>query len=207
VLAVLRVHRIPFSTNVERVALAAGLKGLEVEWVDHPAGDRRAVVELSGQDLVPVLETPDGDVLTDSPRILRWLEERHPEPPLLPADPAARRAVEAFCDWFNHVWKIAPNAIDAHRRAGRPDDAQVAGWAEQLRAAQRYVEALLAGRDFLLGAEVSLADVTAAPFLRFTTSGDPDDDDLFHGVLLELLPGDLPRMAAWIDRMAALPRA
>ena len=36
----MRVHRIPFSTNVERVALAAAHKGLAIEWVDHDPGDR-----------------------------------------------------------------------------------------------------------------------------------------------------------------------
>ena len=40
-----RVHRIPFSTNVERVALAAGHKGIELEWVDHRPDDRTAVIE------------------------------------------------------------------------------------------------------------------------------------------------------------------
>ena len=38
---VLRVHRIPFSTNVERVALAAGHKGVPVTWVDHDAAEFR----------------------------------------------------------------------------------------------------------------------------------------------------------------------
>jgi Glutathione S-transferase, N-terminal domain len=33
----------PFSTNVERVALAAGHKGMEVDWVDHNPGDPRAI--------------------------------------------------------------------------------------------------------------------------------------------------------------------
>lgn len=42
--AMIRVHRIPFSTNVERVALAAGVKGIEVEWVDHDPGDRSEIV-------------------------------------------------------------------------------------------------------------------------------------------------------------------
>ncbi|WP_205697372.1 glutathione S-transferase family protein [Conexibacter sp. SYSU D00693] len=200
----LRVHRIPLSTNVARIALAAGLKGVAVEWVDHDPDDRSAIRALSGQELVPVVET-GAEVLTDSPQILLWLEERHPEPPLLPADPARRREVLAFCDWFNHVWKLPPNAIDAQRRAGHPDDARVAAWAEQLRAAQRWFEALLAGRDFLLGDEVTLADVTAHPFLRFTTA--PEDDDLFHGVLCEHLPGELPRLAAWVARVDALPRA
>jgi hypothetical protein len=43
------VHRIPFSTNVERVALAAAHKGIAVDWVDHDAADRSAITELSGQ--------------------------------------------------------------------------------------------------------------------------------------------------------------
>jgi hypothetical protein len=44
----LRVHRIPHSTNVERVALAAALKHLEVVWVDHDAADRSGLVAVSG---------------------------------------------------------------------------------------------------------------------------------------------------------------
>ena len=39
----IRVHRIPYSTNVERVALAAGAKGIAVEWVDHEAAERAAI--------------------------------------------------------------------------------------------------------------------------------------------------------------------
>ena len=37
---VLRVYRIPFSTNVERVALATGHKGLAIEWIDVDPDDR-----------------------------------------------------------------------------------------------------------------------------------------------------------------------
>ena len=60
----IELYRIPFSTNVERVALALAHKGLEAEsiWVD-PA-DRTIVSEVSGQDLVPVL-VEDGAVLAD----------------------------------------------------------------------------------------------------------------------------------------------
>jgi maleylacetoacetate isomerase len=39
----------------------------------------------------------DGLVLTQSPAILEWLDETHPEPRLLPADTAERAAVRAFC--------------------------------------------------------------------------------------------------------------
>ena len=42
--SMIRAHRVPFSTNVERVALAAGHKGVAVEWVDHDPDDRTAIV-------------------------------------------------------------------------------------------------------------------------------------------------------------------
>ena len=63
---VLLLHRIPFSTNVERVEIALGLKGVPFEYVDHDPADRSSIRAVSGQDLVPVVEL-DGEVLADSP--------------------------------------------------------------------------------------------------------------------------------------------
>lgn len=90
----IRLYRAPWSTNVERV---------------------------SGQGLVPVIED-DGTVVYDSLAILRHLEERHPDPPLFPADRGRRAAVDVFLDWFDRVWKVAPNAIEAEYQSveGRP---------------------------------------------------------------------------------------
>ena len=129
----LRVYRIPFSTNVERVALAAGHKGLEIEWVDVDPLDRSPVEAVSGQSLVPVLV--DGDeVVTDSPAIVALLEERFPEPPLYPADAARRAEVEIFVDWFNRVWKRPPNAIADELEQAEPDFARVAELSAEMRA-------------------------------------------------------------------------
>ena len=118
--AMLRLYRFPYSTNVERVALALAHKGLEVESVAVDPADRSPLRELSGQDLVPVLV--DGDaVVTDSTRILHHLEERFPEPPLFPAEPAARAEVEVFLDWFNRAWKREPNLIADALERGEGD--------------------------------------------------------------------------------------
>jgi glutathione S-transferase len=207
----MRIHAIPHSTNVQRVALALGLKGVAVdEWIQHAPGDRSAVRAISGQDLVPVLETDDGTVLVDSMAIVAWIDATWPAPPLYPTDPAARREVEAFVAFFNGVWKVAPNAIDAAQQAGNPDPTRIAAWAAQLRGWQHGFDALLTDRSYLFGDAPGAADICAYPFLRFATSSDPEDDDLFHGVLLEhlaLAPGQHPRLAAWLDRMAQLPVA
>jgi glutathione S-transferase len=195
----IRVYRIPFSTNVERVALAAGHKGVEIEWVDVDPDDRSPVEAVSGQPLVPVLVADDGEVVSDSPAILEWLEARHPDPPLLPRDPARRAEVRIFVDWFNRVWKRAPNAI--------ADDGVTEALAEDMRTAVLLFEALLDDRDYLFG-EFGLADATAFPFLRYASLGlQPGDDDPFHRVLVEYQPlSDDSPLHAWVRRVDARPR-
>lgn len=204
----LRVHRIPFSTNVERVALAVAYKGVEIEWVDHDPADRSAIRALSGQDLVPVLEA-DGEVLADSSKILAWLESRHPDPPLWPADPARRAEVDVFVEWFNRVWKVPPNAIDAELDQDAPDRGRIATWEQELRGWLPWFEALLSGRDHLYGDAFGIADIVAFPFLKSALLHDPDDDQRFHRILEEnlALRDGFPRVAAWIRRVDARPRA
>lgn len=204
----LRVYRIPFSTNVERVALAAAHKGLPVEWVDISPDDRSEVVRLSGQELVPVLETDDR-VIHDSPVILRYLERHWPEPPLWPADPARAAEADVFVEWFNKVWKGPPNFVAAELQKDEPDRARVDEQGQKVTAAVNVFERLLDGRDYLLGDEFGIADATAFPFLRYALyPPDEDDSDVFHEVLHGWQPIDgHPRLEAWIRRVDALPRA
>jgi glutathione S-transferase len=198
-LDLIRCYRIPFSTNVERVALAAGHKGIQIEWIDVSEDDRSFVVAVSGQPLVPVLVSGD-EVVADSPRILDWLEARFPEPPLLPRDPARRAEVSVFADWFNRVWKRWPNAIT-------DGDGERSEHVEEMRRAVGTFEALLDGRDFLFG-DFGLADVTAFPFLKYASLGQqPRDTDPFHAVLAEQMPlADGSPLHAWTARVDALPR-
>lgn len=205
----LRIHRVPYSTNVERLALAAAFKGLTVTWVDHDAADRSALRALSGQDLVPVAELPGGEVLADSPVILRRLDELVPDPPLWPRDPARRAEADVFVEWFNRVWKVAPNAIDAELGRPAPDRAAIAAWSAELRDRLAWFEELLTDRDHLLGDAFGIADVIAFPFLRYAVHRDPEDDERFHRVLADelALGGAYPRLAAWIARVDARPRA
>ena len=82
-----------------RTRIALALKGLsyEQQGIDLRTGAQRsaAFVALNPQGMVPALEV-DGAVLTQSPAILEWLEETHPAPALLPADPVDRAHVRAM---------------------------------------------------------------------------------------------------------------
>jgi glutathione S-transferase len=102
---------------------------------------------------------------------------------------------------------VAPNAIEAEEARPDPDAARLAGLAHELRGSLARFEALLAGRDFLLG-DVGAADFAAFPFLRYGLLHDPDDDERFHAILAEQLAlgPEHPRLEAWIRRVDALPR-
>jgi glutathione S-transferase len=201
---VLRVYRIPFSTNVERVALAAGHKELEVEWIDVDPANRSEVERISGQPLVPVLVEGD-DVVSDSTAILRHLEEKTPYPRLWPHDQSRRAELDVFLDWFNRVWKVPPNAIEAERARGNRDTSELE---RELSASRDVFERLLADRDYLFG-EFSAADCVAFPFLKYGLIYDEADGEEFHLILREHLElGDrYPRLEAWIRRVDAHPRA
>ncbi|MBI5941591.1 MAG: maleylacetoacetate isomerase [Caulobacterales bacterium] len=83
-----------------RVRIGLNLKGLAYDYapVDLVSGQQGGEVygAVNAQHLVPALEV-DGHVLTQSLSILEWLEETHPEPPLLPKDPFERQVVRAMC--------------------------------------------------------------------------------------------------------------
>jgi glutathione S-transferase len=200
----LRLYRFPYSTNVERVALALAYKGLEVQSVAVDPADRSAARAVSGQDLVPVLV--DGDaVITDSTRILHHLEERYPDPPLFPADPARAAEVEVFLDWFNRAWKREPNLITGALERG--ETAGVDRWADRMQRRLDVFEGLLTGRDHLFG-DFGAADCAAWPFLRYAVAVDPGDPWLFHRVLNErlTLTARHANLRAWIERVSARPQ-
>ena len=202
-----RVYRIPFSMNVERVALALGHKAVAVEWVDVDPADRSEVERISGQTLVPVL-VDEGRVVVDSTEILRHVEATHPDPPLWPADGASRAELDLFLDWFNRVWKVPPNAIEAERASADPDESRIAALGEELSESRDLFERLLTDRDYLFG-EFSVADCAAFPFLKYGLIWDEEDDQLFHRILVDhlRLDRDYPRLEAWIRRVDERPRA
>ena len=203
----IKLYRFKYSTNVERVALTLAHKNLPVEsvWVDSE--DRTLVRRVSGQDLVPVIDD-DGAVVWDSMVIVEHLEQRYPEPPLFPKDPARRAEMRVFIDWINRVWKRPPNLIYDELQKADPDREHIEEWGRQITVAMDTFEDMLTGRDYLMGPELSAADVCAFPFLKYATVHDPEDQHLFHDILIERMPmtDRHPKLAAWIRRVDARPR-
>ena len=162
------------SGTSHRLRIALRLKGLPVDYV---AVDLRAEQHLGAeykavnpQGLVPSLVLPDGQVLTQSPAIIEWLEERHPTPPLLPADSTDRARVRALaalvgCDIhpLNNRRVLEYLRHDLHH-----DEAAISAWCGTwIAAGFDAFEALLAQDTyrgaFCFGAAPTLADVYLIP--------------------------------------------
>ena len=88
------------SSAAYRVRIALNLKGVTVEHASRHLrkGEQRApdYAAINPQMLVPALVLDSGEVLTQSLAILEYLEETHPQPPLLPSDPVGRARVRAL---------------------------------------------------------------------------------------------------------------
>ncbi|MBU6441565.1 MAG: maleylacetoacetate isomerase [Betaproteobacteria bacterium] len=87
------------SGTSHRLRIALALKGLHPDYVPvdllHGEQAGAAYRAVNPQGLVPALEV-DGQVLTQSPAIIEWLDETYPEPPLLPREPLLRARARAL---------------------------------------------------------------------------------------------------------------
>lgn len=183
-----------------RTRIALNLKGLDYSLVtlDLRKGEQQspAYLALNPQGLVPALEA-DGTVLTQSVAILEWLEERYPEPPLLPSDPTERAIVRAMCGIVGcdihpinslRILKTLKHELGASQ-------GQIDAWTRHwVTAGFEALEQMIVkhGGDFAFGAAPTLADCYLVPQVY---SAERFDTDL----------SPFPRIMAVVENARALP--
>jgi len=95
----MKLHTYFRSSAAFRVRIALNLKGIAYEsaFVHLPKGEHRALAygAVNPQALVPTLDDA-GTLLTQSLAIIEYLDETHPETPLLPKDPPGRARVRSL---------------------------------------------------------------------------------------------------------------
>jgi glutathione S-transferase len=171
--------RCPYCARV-RIALAE--KGIEYETVEIDLDDRPAwIYEKNPLGRVPVLEE-DTFVLAESAVIDEYLDERYPEPPLWPADPAARALGRMLVFRFDELSR-------AYYALRRGED----GARERLDAVLATLAAALQEQRFLSGPEFGLADIAYIPWIL--RARDRMDVDLER----------FPALSEWVGRLAERP--
>lgn len=128
------LHNYFRSSTSYRVRIALKMKGLDYHYVAHHlrhGGQRSdAYLAVNPQGLVPALVLEDGTMLSQSLAICEYIDEIHPEPPLLPADPLGRARVRMIAQMI--ACDIHPinnlRILNALRSRFGADDAVVADW-------------------------------------------------------------------------------
>ncbi len=160
------------SSAAYRVRIALNLKGITYETTsvhlikDGGHNKRPEFRAINPQMRVPALVTPSGETLIQSLAIIEYLDETHPQPPLLPRDPIARARARALADLIacdihplNNVGPLRylKNAM------GQAQSAIDAWYHHWILDGFEALEALIDPAPSACGDEVTIADICLVP--------------------------------------------
>jgi len=191
-MAIILYDAVP-SSNSDRVKIALHEKGLPYSRVTLDLAKkeqkRPEFLKLNPYGKVPVIDD-DGKVLFESCIINEYLDEKYPNPPLMPKDPYLRGRGRVLVDYaLNYLhepyWALRGEML---KKESDRDASVMAEKRQALRNLLQYLEDLLGNKLYFLGA-VSVTDIALVPrFLRMESYG--------------ALPAPaLPRLGAWLARM------
>ncbi len=164
----------PLSSYAQKVKIALREKGVAFERrlpEDFGTGRRdTAFAAANPRGEVPVLLPDDGPAIFESTVILEYVEERWPEPALLPAGPAARawaRLTEEVCDTQYEAVNWGYGELLWFRRAeGALAQTLQAAAARDTRTLQYWLAARLGEADWFGGERFGWADAAVAPMVN-----------------------------------------
>lgn len=164
------LHNYFRSSTSTRLRAALNLKGLDYEYVAYPLKEKAHkspdFLARNPAGLVPVLELEDGTHMAQSLAIIEYLDEAHPEPPLLPSDPKGRARVRGLAYMIAcEVHPLNNLRVLQHIAAefGADEAAQKAWFTRWVTETFDALETILAGSDdtgrFCHGDTPGLADI------------------------------------------------
>jgi glutathione S-transferase len=198
------LHHFPLDPASRQVRLALGEKRLaftdaSVKYWERP----KELSSMNPSGLVPVLVVDGGPerlVICENRAILDYLEEAHPEPPLLGREAAERAEARRLLQWFDRKFEFEAGGYILHEKMekrllglGAPELANLRQGREGLKNHLFYIDTLLQARDWLAGKRLSLADFAAAAHLSVI--------DYFGDVPW----ADFPAVKTWYMKLKSRP--
>ena len=197
--AAVTVYDHPLSPYAQKVKIALAEKGVAFE-APLPPGIGSGATQGGFAAASPRGEVPalvHGDVtIFDSTIILEYVEERWPEPPLLPADPAERARVRMLEDVMDTHFEAITWGLSEIQNFGRASGDLAATMlrrgGEQIAAWYAWLETQLGRRDWFNGAAFGYGDLAVVPYVNGAAG--------FGHV-----PAAGSALAAWLDRANQRP--
>lgn len=180
----MRLYDSPWAPSPRRVRIFAAEKGIALDRieVDLPGGEhlREPFLKCNPRGAVPVLETDEGECLTEGPAICRYLEARFPEPALFGASPIAIGRIEQWTRRIEgegyaagvYAFRNAAKSLAGRALVGAaPSVPQIPELVDRARvmwaAFVADLDAHLADREWIAADAYSFADITALVTLDF----------------------------------------
>lgn len=198
----MKLYDFVHAPNPRKLRVYLAEKGIAVELVpvDLLKGEHRApaFLAIDPRGALPVLELDDGTRLTESLAIIEYLEELHPEPPMIGTTPLERarvRAIERRCE-LGIMTRVAHlfHATSALIPGRAADPHLAAHLRRELEPRLAALDAEVGAGPFVCGARLTIADCTLFAAFEMARVGE-----------LALAPG--PQLAAWYERFRARPSA
>ena len=205
----MKLHTFGAAANSRRVAVFLAEKGVEIETselnVREGAQYEEPFTTMNPFHCVPFLELDDGRIIAESIAICRYVEAKHPEPPLFGRTDEEKAEIEmwlrrveldAFIPLLHAVRNALPNFKGRVLPGTRSDLPQLPEMTTRgVEAAALFfdrTEPLLAGKDFLAGGAFSMADIIGALTVNMAKAAEMDIDAW-------------PNVARWSQAISARP--
>jgi len=167
-----KLYHFPLSPFCRKVRLSLAEKRIEVELHDERYWEQDAdFLRRNPAGKVPVLRI-DGKMMSESSAICEYLEEKYPDPALMPRDPDGRYEVRRLVSWFDDKFHNEVTSKLLYERVnkkvmgrGFPDSGNVKAGAKAIKYHLDYMAWLLDHRRWLAGDVMTLADFAAAAHL------------------------------------------
>ena len=177
-----------------RATIALQEKGIAFDPHFFKPGARPEELEAVGAYAKSPTLFDDGAIVWDSSVVVDYIEERYPEPALMPRDAAERAEVRMLAARVGSELMAKEGAIVGEWIKPEPDKAKIAAAAQAFLDALAPWDARLAGRDWLVGNRFGIADIflyTPFPAVQ-------------HMAGIEV-PPERTNLRSWLERMRARP--